>query len=280
MNPMISITAPIGVLPALASVSNAVGSFSVYFIVGVLPCLLWLAFYLWNDRHPEPKKEIVLVFALGAFMTVPAVFTEIFLINAVNSLGLPQYASLIIANVIAVAFIEEFAKYFAVWLREQAADQNRNLDEPVDFVIYMVVSALGFAAVENLLFLLPTVQEQLLGSATLLNAVGAASLIKLSLYRSLSAILLHTLCSGVIGYHMAMAFCHRESKIGILVTGFIIVSCLHGLYNFSIMESASNMSYLVVPLIIITFLAFTLYAQFQTLLRMKSVCAMRIKKRN
>ena len=264
---------------ALADVSAAVGSLAVYFAAAVLPCFLWLLFYLRRDRHPEPKKEIVWVFALGALVTAPAVAMEVFLINIVNSFGLPEIFSILASNIVAVAFIEEFAKYFAVWVKEQAAEQNRNLDEPVDFVIYMIVAALGFAAVENLLFLLPAVQEQLVGSTALLQPNGAAFLISLSLFRSMSAILLHTLCSGVVGYHMAMAFCRREKKVGILAAGFVIASCLHGLYNFSIMESEENLMFLFVPLAIILLLALALYIQFQKLLKTKSVCNIKISER-
>lgn len=269
---------PSVILPALASLPNAVGSFSVYFLAGIAPCVLWLFFYLKRDRHPEPKKEIVAVFALGALMTAPAVGIEIMLINFIAGLGLPAYVSVILSNVIAIAFVEEFAKYAAVWLKEQAINQNHYLDEPVDFVIYMVVSALGFAAVENFLFLLPTVSEQLAGSATLLEVDGAAYLMSLSLFRSMSAILLHTLCSGIVGYYMALAFCHRERKLGLLATAFFTVSCLHGLYNFSIMESAANLPLLAIPLLILLVLAIVLYIQFQKLLEMKSVCNMRITK--
>ena len=261
-------------MASAGTISNSVGYFSIYFIAGVLPCFLWLLFYLKRDRHPEPKKEILAVFTIGALMTAPAVAMEVFLINVIDSFTLGTIATVIISNIIAVAFIEEFAKYSAVWLKEQAVNQNHYLDEPVDFVIYMIVSALGFAAVENLLFLLPVVQEQMAGNAMPLQVDGAFYLISLSLFRSLSAILLHTLCSGVIGYYMAMTFCHREKKMLLLATGFLTVSCLHGLYNFSIMKSGSDAAYLFIPLAIITMLAFTLYLQFQKLLKMKSVCDM------
>jgi len=268
---------PSEIMPMLACLPNAVGSFSVYFLAGIAPCLLWLVFYLRRDRHPEPKKEIVAVFALGAFMITPAVGIEILLINAISALGLPLLVSVILSNVVAIAFVEEFAKYAAVWLKEQAINQNHYLDEPVDFVIYMVVSALGFAAVENLLFLLPEVGKQLAGSATLLQVDGAAYLVLLSLSRSMSVILLHTLCSGIVGYYMALAFCHRERKTGLLAAAFFTVSCLHGLYNFSIMESANDLRFLAIPLLILAALAFTLYVQFHQLLKMKSVCSMRLK---
>lgn len=259
-------------LAALAWFSQTAGSLAVYLIAGVLPCFLWLLFYLARDRHPEPKQEIAKVFFLGALVTAPAVGLQIFLINAINSLGLPEIIALLLANILAIALIEEYAKYFAVWVREQAAQQNRHLDEPVDFVIYMVVAALGFAAVENLLFLLPAVQDVFFTGNELLRAESAMFLVSLSLFRSLTAILLHTLCSGVLGYYMAMAFCRRKRKSGLLLRGFVIVSVLHGLYNFSIMKSEDDSSFLFVPLIIIFGLAIALYRCFNRLLKMKSVC--------
>ena len=260
---------------AVISFSGIAGSFSLYFVAGILPCLLWLLFYLRRDRHPEPKKEILMVFIIGALMTAPAVAIEVFLINTIDGFNLGATATAIISNIVAIAFIEEFAKYAAVWLKEQAVNQNRYLDEPVDFVIYMVVSALGFAAIENLLFLLPVVQEELAGGASFLQANSALYLMSLSLFRSISAILLHTLCSGIIGYYMAMTFCNREKKLNLLLTGFLTVSCLHGLYNFSIMKSESNLGFLLIPLAIILALAITLFVQFQKLLKLKSVCSIK-----
>lgn len=271
MDPLLNPT-----LFALARVSGAVGSTLIYLVAGIVPCFLWLLFYLRRDRHPEPKKEILAVFLLGAGMTLPAMALEIFLVNIFENLPWPAYFSLIVSNVIAIAFIEESAKYAAVWLKEQAVNQNYQLDEPVDFVIYMVVAALGFATVENLLFLLPTVQQQFLNGAVFPQADGMVFLISLSLFRALSAILLHTLSSGILGYYMAMTFCHRERKLSILAAGFIVVSCLHGLYNFSIMESGRNMAFLLVSLAIIMSMAFTLYLLFRRLLKMKSVCTLKL----
>jgi len=174
--------------------------------------------------------------------------------------GIRSPFTILAIDIFAVAFVEEFFKYAAVWFKEQAINHNYQLDEPADFVIYMVVSALGFAAVENLLFLLMP---------------DTSPLIARSLVRAGTAILLHTLTSGMLGYYMAMTFCHRERRTSILVSGFVIVSCLHGLYNFSIMKSETNLEFLLATLSILLFMACTLYIQFQHLLRMKSVCDMK-----
>ena len=248
-------------LAALVMTSNASDSYLLYLVIGVAPCLLWLLFYLFQDHHPEPKKEILSVFFLGAAMTLPAVLVERQLIPLFKDMGLDPLTTILLINIVAVAFVEEFFKYAAVWLKEQSISHNYHLDEPVDFVIYMVVSALGFAAIENLLFLLMD---------------DPSPLITRSLVRSGTAILLHTLASGILGYYMAMTFCHQERRLKLLATGFIVISCLHGLYNFSIIKSEANLEFLLVTLSILLFMACTLYVQFQHLLRMKSVCDMKI----
>lgn len=249
-------------LAALALTSSANDSYFLYLVVGVVPCLLWLFFYLFQDRHPEPKREIISVFLLGALMTAPAIVLEKFMIPVFKNAGLDPLLTILAVDIIAIAFVEEFFKYSAVWLKEEVISHSYHLDEPVDFVIYMVVAALGFAMVENLLFLL---------------VPDTNPLIVRSLVRSGTAILLHTLTSGILGYYMAMTFCHRERRMGLLATGFIIISCLHGLYNFSIMKSDTNLEFLLVTLAILLFMACTLYIQFQHLLRMKSVCDMKIR---
>jgi RsiW-degrading membrane proteinase PrsW (M82 family) len=258
-------------LIAFTSLSNTVGSVLFYLLIGVAPCLLWLFFYLLQDRHPEPKKEILAVFSLGAAMTIPATAMELFLKNIIGNFNLSDFATAIIFNVIGVALIEEFFKYEAFWRREQAIKQNRHLDEPPDFVIYMVASAMGFATIENILYLLMPSTDPLMMRLV---------------FRAITAIFLHTLSSGILGYFIAIAFCRQEKKVGLMIIGFIIVSCLHGLYNFSIMESENNLSFLLIPLAILLLMAITLYIQFQQLLRMKSVCTMtavpkpKIKSRN
>jgi len=237
-------------------------SYILYLAFGVLPSLLWLAFYLREDAHPEPKREILLVFLFGMLATVPAIFFEIFLSDTIKSFGLGDFLTTLLVNVIAVAFIEEFVKYAAVWAREQRANHNALLDEPVDFVIYMIVSALGFAAVENLLFLLPIIQLNLAIMTTIVRAV--------------SAILLHTLCSGMIGYYMARSYCDREHKRRLVAKGFLIASALHGVYNLFIIKSGEDLVFLMIPLTILAGMALFLFKGFGQLKKLNSVCQLKV----
>lgn len=264
-----------------------------YFIFAIFPCLAWLWFYSRQDKHPEPKWEIFFVFLLGALTTVIAVYIEIFLANdcsqisntgggncvagIIFQMGLPPLLALIIANVIGIAFIEEFFKYIVVWLKEQAIDNNSLLDEPIDFVVYMIASAMGFAAAENLFYFL--------------QLLSIHDLFYYSLFRGVSAILIHTLCSGILGYYMAMAFCRRDKKISYLAFGIILASLLHGLYNLSIIiinrvqatglvDDGQAIALLAAAfLLIIVPMALLLYFKIRELKKMKSVCDMRFPKK-
>lgn len=233
-------------------------SYLLYILFGFFPSIVWLLFYLKADTHPEPKKEILAVFLFGALATIPAIIIELALSYILNTFSWPEWIALLIGNVIGVALIEEMAKYGAVWIKEQEMNQNSELDEPVDLVIYMIAAALGFAAIENLLFLLPIVQMNLA--------------IITSLFRALSAILLHTLCSGTIGYYLALSFCDTKKKTFLFLKGLFIASFLHGSYNLFIIKSESNKAYLFVPLLILAGLAVFLYKDFKKLKKMGSVC--------
>jgi RsiW-degrading membrane proteinase PrsW (M82 family) len=121
--------------------------------------------------------------------------------------------------------IEELLKY-AVALA--IVFWNREVDEPIDMVIYLIVIALGFAALENALFVFnPLMIGDYFNSAL----TGG--------FRFLGATLLHVLASGTIG--MFLAFTYYKSKMVQMVAGTIglfVAIVLHALFNFFIMGAS------------------------------------------
>ena len=108
---------------------------------GLLPALLWLWFWLKEDsRCPEPRLLIIATFIAG-MIAVPIV------------LPLEQYVESFASGTIALtlwAAIEEIFKYIAALV---VVLWRKVVNEPIDAVIYMITVALGFAALENALFL-------------------------------------------------------------------------------------------------------------------------------
>lgn len=198
----------------MAGITFKIGFIS--FIGGLVPSLLWLWFWLKeDDEKPEPRGLLLLTFIIGMI----AVFVVLPIENFLSSIVKNEK----ILTVLWVA-TEELVKYIAVLF---IALKSKYADEPVDFAIYMMTGALGFAALENALFLISPVT---LGSATV-------SLLT-SNFRFLGAMLLHTVASGIIGIAIGLAFYKsRAVKRIYLVIGLLGAISLHSIFNFLIINS-------------------------------------------
>lgn len=186
---------------------------------GILPALLWLWFWLKEDKkRPEPRGLIILTFITG-MVVVPLVlpFERFIDVNFTGTIVIILWAS-----------IEEIFKYAGAYF---AVLKRKEMDEPIDAVIYMITVALGFAALENTLFLINP----------LIDGDFANTIINGNL-RFLGATLLHTLSSAVIGVMMALSFYRRDKilKRAYTLFGVILAIVLHTLFNFYIMKESGG----------------------------------------
>ncbi|HEY4514463.1 MAG TPA: PrsW family glutamic-type intramembrane protease [Candidatus Paceibacterota bacterium] len=191
-------------------------SIAAAFAGGIFPALAWLWFWRREDApHPEPRRLIALAFLAG-MLTVA-------LVIPIQKIVAPFFASTTIIFTLWSA-IEEVMKYLAARF---TVLRRRDDDEPIDPVIYMVTVALGFAAVENTLFLLSP-----LSGSTLLEGVLTGNL------RFVGATLLHVLSSAAIGVMLGLAFYKSpETKRFYAFLGIIIATILHGTFNFLILNT-------------------------------------------
>ncbi len=185
---------------------------------GLVPAIFWLWFWLREDKKsPEPLLLIAITFIAG-MAVVP-------LALPLQKLAIDLYTgtNLIFAWVV----IEETLKYalavaIILW--------NRAIDEPIDMIIYMITIALGFAALENTLFLLSP-----LTSGDYLNSTLTGS------FRFLGATLLHVLASGTVGVFLAFAFYKgRFTQIMFGMLGLCLAIVLHALFNFFIIGASGE----------------------------------------
>ncbi len=192
--------------------------FAIAFLAGLIPTLFWVWFWLREDsRKPEPYFLIAITFIAG-MAVVP-------LALPLQRLAIDVYTG---ANVMLVwVIIEELLKY-AVALA--VVFWNQEVDEPIDMVIYMIVIALGFAALENALFIFnPLVVGEFVNSAL----TGS--------FRFLGATLLHVLASGTVGVCLALAY-YRSRVVQMIagMVGLFIAIVLHALFNFFIMDASGE----------------------------------------
>jgi len=156
------------------------------------------------------------------------------------------------------ALIEEYVKFLAVRF---GAFRHKELDEPIDLVLYMIISALGFAALENILVL-----------SSLHPFLTGAKAVEAMLWRFVSATFLHALCSALVGCFLVLAFCRSKTQKWLVFLGIVLSTMLHGFYNFSIMEAEGFEKYLI-PLSVLIVLYFVISFAFKKIKRLKGLNA-------
>lgn len=192
---------------------------AISLVAGIIPSFLWLWFWLKEDKkRPEPKGLLAIVFIMGMItvmfvLPVQKLIREMFLSE---SMQLVLWAS-----------AEEVIKYIAVLIILLGTSQ---IDEPIDWPIYMITSALGFAALENALFLRePFAQNQ--------TTVGLLT----GQLRFLGSTLLHTVASGMVGMMLGLSFHLGAWKKKLyLLMGLLIAITLHSAFNFFIIRDNGN----------------------------------------
>lgn len=210
---------------------------SLAFLGGFLPALLWLIFWQLEDRcDPEPKTLIVLCF-LGGMVAVPLVLPLQYFAQA-------HFTGATMLLIWATG--EELLKFGIAWL---IALRGRAVDEPIDAIVYMVTVALGFAALENTLFLVgPLSGGDTLGSLITGNV------------RFIGATLLHTLASATVGIAIAISFYKAPAlRRNYIFGGVILAILLHAVFNVLILQEGGSMTFPVFLLVWIGVIAVLLF---------------------
>jgi protease PrsW len=218
----------------LALTEAAAGSLSM----GFFPIAVWLVFWLFEDwRHPEPRRRLLVAFLVG-MLSVPVVLS----IEGLAVSILP-YGYLLL---FVWAITEELVKLAASWF---FVLQDRAVDEPIDMPVYLITVALGFAAVENTLFLF----APLMGGGFLESAITGN-------LRFVGPTLIHVLGASIVGGALAITFFRSNSeKLYYALMAVILASSLHTFFNFLIITTGAQ-KVLTVFLVVWVAIVFVLLA--------------------
>lgn len=236
-----------------------IGTNASYFLLAFLPPILWLLFYLREDKHPEPKGLLILSFVGGMASAVLALFAEciwaFFLTGSCGGWGIADVSPLLIF--LGISLIEEYVKYLPV---KFLIHKKSDFDEPVDAMVYMMTSALGFAALENALFSFQFFYKIAENSLVVLpfNQANVLAGLNIAASRFIGANLLHTLSSGIVGFFLARAW-FSPYRHHFLALGILFASLLHTGFNYLILvrETFSQATfYIILLLSIMTVMVF------------------------
>jgi len=242
-----------------------------YILLGLLPSLIWLSFYLKKDKNPEPNSMIIKVFFFGMLIAPIAIVFEMALIwllkpttNPIDILSsMPQnnFLSALLAVTLIPALVEEYLKYAVVKFK---VIKKSIFDEPTDAMIYCIVAALGFASVENLMILFK------ISFPDFGQAIGIMG------FRFLGATLLHTLASAMVGYWLARGLLETKKRTKFILTGLTLAIVFHSCYNYLVLTTFEKTDYklfffsLIVILLVSASLIVSYY--FRKLKKQQSIC--------
>ncbi|WP_141911407.1 PrsW family intramembrane metalloprotease [Micromonospora sp. A202] len=193
----------------------------------ILPVPVLVACFLWLDRYePEPLKYLIFCFAWGAFVSTAASLTvNDFAANRFEDWGLPSA----LTGVLVAPFIEELTKALGPILL--LVFRRREWSGITDGLVYCGLSAVGFAMVENILYLGG------LGYASGVDRYGPATGIQQVIAIFILRILLfgfaHPLFTSMTGVGLGIAARTADRRVRVLapIGGLLLAMMLHGTWN-------------------------------------------------
>ncbi|MDJ0906687.1 MAG: PrsW family intramembrane metalloprotease [Woeseiaceae bacterium] len=181
-----------------------------------VPVLFWAGYHYHKDRHlPEPTGHLVLTFLLG--MLAAGISAGLY--EALGIIGLRHDAgylaetnpwALLAYAVLVIGPIEEIAKllpFLIVVLR------FKELDEPMDGIIYASFIGLGYATVEN---------WQYLEFMDTFEAIA----------RGFASPVIHMLFASIWGHWITQAHISGRAITITVIVSTAVAALLHGIYDF------------------------------------------------
>ena len=206
-------------------------------LLAVIPSALMLRYFIRSDAFPEPRRAITITFLWGIASIIPAVIAALLLLAALEATIWDDISNPWIRGG-AIAFLgaaipEEFFKFAVLYLYcRRLAD----FDEPMDGIVYGVTASLGFATLENVLYVVD----------------GG---VEVAIARALTAVPGHAIFGAVMGFYFGLAHFEAPSRGLLLAAAYLSPVILHGAYNTVLIApeegAAPEWSLLVFPILIL-----------------------------
>jgi RsiW-degrading membrane proteinase PrsW (M82 family) len=201
-------------------------------IASLAPVFIILLYIYLRDKYDkEPLWLLARLVGAGMVVVIPIALVEKMLLGLMPPLGrvgAAAYHAFIVAGA-----TEEGLKFLVLYLMVWS---HPRFNEKFDGIVYAVFVSLGFAAVENVLYVLQS------GYQT-------------ALIRSLTAVPAHALFGISMGYYLGIARMYEELRSSYLQKALLVPIVLHGIYDFILMVEISWLLFLFIPYVIYLYLA-------------------------
>ncbi len=180
-------------------------------LLAIAPIFIVIIYIYIKDKYEkEPKRLLLASFLLGAVVSIIittllyAVFDVLIPLN--DAFSVPQQ---FVKAFLIVALTEEFSKYIIVRFFNQPKSA---FNEPFDGIVYAVMVSMGFAATENILYVMQS------GFTT-------------AVLRAFTAVPAHATFGILMGYFMGKAK-FSKNRVVLNLSGLLLAVVFHGFYDF------------------------------------------------
>lgn len=201
------------------------------FIIAITPGLIGLfSMYLTDRVDKEPAKLLFLTFLFGALATIPSIIVEEILIRFNVFPGV--FGAFFNAFIVAGLTEEYFKRLVVLKLPYRTSYFNEKLDG----IVYGVFAALGFATVENIIYVVFRYSNN--------PFIG--------LYRGIFSVPAHGIFGISMGYYLALSRFNTDEKgkVANMRKSLFMPAILHGIFDFMLMANIEELTLLFVPYVV------------------------------
>jgi len=200
-------------------------------LASLAPVVIILFYIYFRDKYEkEPLGLLLKALLMGIVVVIPVIFIERMLMNMMpqsNKVAAAFYHAFIVAG-----STEELFKFLALYL---LVWKSPSFNEKFDGIVYAVFVSLGFAGVENVLYVMDG------GMQTAMT-------------RALTAVPAHAIFGITMGYYLGIARIYKELKGPYLARALLVPILLHGIYDFILMVEVGWLLLLFIPYVIILYI--------------------------
>lgn len=199
-------------------------------LASLAPVIIILFYIYFRDKYEkEPLRMLVKALLAGVLIILPVIFVEQWL-SALSPFSEKVGAAAWHAFVVA-GTTEELFKYLALYL---LIWKSPSFNEKFDGIVYAVFVSLGFAAVENVMYVID-------------GGIQTAAI------RAVTAVPAHAIFGVTMGYYLGIAHMYKELKKQYLLKAIAIPVLLHGIYDFILMVEVGWLLILFFPYVILLY---------------------------
>lgn len=198
-------------------------------VLATLPVFL-LLYYFWkrDQGEKEPMRLMRKAFLWGLAVTPLGGLASAGLFTlAAPLLDFPILAAFLTPFVL-IALPEEYVKY---WVVKRKIFLHHKFNEVMDGITYTILASMGFAILENILYIFE---------------YG----ISVGYLRAFTAVPAHAMFSGIMGFYLGQAkFAKPAQRQKLFRRGLLAGVFFHGLYDFLLMSGVPILILLAFPLL-------------------------------